>query len=369
MKRSAMKIMAIVVFALMMGNAKAVVVAMNADSATAVLTALENPALSREECLRIAAMPGNQGVIRKSREFGFDTNTQNFADALYASARGIAPKDSLARSYYFDIVKQKTPQIRALIRQINANPDNFQGAIQKRLAPFTPQGTDLPLQGYIVAAGDGGGYAFGGTDFYLNLGNMNDFLSARVTTAHELYHAIQGVFATSRGSFGDLPLLEGLSKTTQACLKTKQLFSNLYEEGSAVYVQGSGPSELDNGTSEIANRQKADLEDGIRYARANASLLEMSVISLNAPEAMPYDDVYRVDFFGHGFLYSTAYLMAKAIVDQDGPGGLSALLELPPEQFILRYTQLRAYGKGNDHPKLGSNTIQAARSLPKVCPR
>lgn len=162
MKRSAMKIMAIVVFALMMGNAKAVVVAMNADSATAVLTALENPALSREECLRIAAMPGNQGVIRKSREFGFDTNTQNFADALYASARGIAPKDSLARSYYFDIVKQKTPQIRALIRQINANPDNFQGAIQKRLAPFTPQGTDLPLQGYIVAAGDGGGYAFGG---------------------------------------------------------------------------------------------------------------------------------------------------------------------------------------------------------------
>jgi hypothetical protein len=52
--------------------------------------------------------------------------------------------------------------------------------------------------------------------------------------------------------------------------------------------------------------------------------------------------------------------MAKAIVEKDGPQGLAAFLKQPPYKFVLRYTQLPAYGRDKDHPKLGPNTIDAA---------
>ncbi len=176
---------------------------------------------------------------------------------------------------------------------------------------------------------------------------------------------MQGAFATSRGTMGDLPSLQGMSKTQQACIKTKQLFANVYEEGSATYVEDL--AQLQTSHSETAMRQSADLTDGIKHARWSASLLEMSVLSLNAPNAMDFDEVYGVDFFGHGILYNIGYVMAKGIADQDGSAGLAAFLKLPPEQFILRYTQLAAYGKDHDHPMLGPNTIQAARQTLKGC--
>ena len=44
----------------------ATTVTMNAESARGVLEAMQNPKLSHEDALKIAMMPGNQGVIRKA---------------------------------------------------------------------------------------------------------------------------------------------------------------------------------------------------------------------------------------------------------------------------------------------------------------
>jgi hypothetical protein len=82
---------------------------------------------------------------------------------------------------------------------------------------------------------------------------------------------------------------------------------------------------------------------------------------------MSYDDVYDVDFFGHGILYNVGYVMAKAITDAKGPQGLAAYLKLPPEQFVLDYTQLPLYGQDEAHPLLLPNTIAAAKRLAAGC--
>jgi hypothetical protein len=344
----------------------ATTVTINTESATAVLDALQNPQVTRDACLKIAAMPGNQGILRKTNEFKILATSEIFAEALYDAAHGIPVTDIEKRVYSFDMVKQKVPQLRALIHDIAANPDNFKRAIETRISLFTPRDADFHLEGYVVAGGDGGGYAFGGTDFYLNLGMVDELIVAKLVTTHELYHAVQGAYSKERGYTDIPPSLEKMPRAQQACIKTSHLFSSLYEEGSATYV--GDISLLEHATSAGGLRQKVDLEDGTKHVTWSVSLLEMSVLSLEAPDAMSLDDVYDVGFFGHGILYSAAYVMAKAIVDQDGPQGLAAYLKLPPYRFIQGYTKLAAYGKDKDHPLLGPNTIATTERLAKGCP-
>ncbi len=138
-----------------------IAVRMNTDSAKAVLEAMQNPALSHDEALKIARMRGNQGIIRKLNEFKIPATAESFADALYAAAHGEQVTDSTEKSFYFDTVKPKVPQLLELIKQIETNPQAFQTSIEQRIALFTPPNANIHLDGYIVAGGDGGGYAFG----------------------------------------------------------------------------------------------------------------------------------------------------------------------------------------------------------------
>jgi hypothetical protein len=77
--------------------------------------------------------------------------------------------------------------------------------------------------------------------------------------------------------------------------------------------------------------------------------------------------MYDVDFLGHGVVYNIAYVMAKAIVAQDGTQGLAMFLKVPTCKFVLRYTQLPSYAADKDHPRLGPHTIAAANRLAHGC--
>ncbi|MBB5057373.1 hypothetical protein HDF16_002058 [Granulicella aggregans] len=365
MIRRVVELIALLTLAMAVTPASATTVAVNTDSAKAVLEALQNPGLTHDASLKIAAMPGNQGIIRKLVEFKLAANTQGFADALYDCAHGVKATSSMEEAYSFDSVKPRIPQLKTLLKEIATNPAEFQGKIEKRIAMFAPAGTDLKLQGYVVAGGDGGGYTFGGTDFYLNLGMTDEYVVAIGVTTHELYHAVQGAFAKDRGAVEDLPSLDGMTPTQQSCVKSAQLLANLYEEGTAMYVEDI--SLLQSAHSELGQRMQTDARDGIRHVHASVSLLEMSVISLGSAEPMSFDDVYDVGFYGHGILYNVGYVMAKAIADQDGAQGLAAHLKLPSTQFLLHYTELPKYGKDKDHPTLGPNTVAAARRVIAGC--
>lgn len=340
-------------------------VTIDTESAKAVLDALQNSQVTHETCLAIAAMPGNQGMIRKTNEFKIASSNQLFAEALYDSAHGVPVIDLEHSIYDFETVKRKDSELRTLLHEISMNPEDFQKQVERRIARFTPKGVDLHLEGFVVTGGDAGGYAFGSTDFYLDLARVDEFVVAKSVTTHELYHAVQGAFAKDRGILGELPPPKAMPRAQQACLKTAHLFANLYEEGTATYV--ADVSLLDHVKSAGGLRQKADLTDGIQHFHWGASLLEMSVLSFEAKDAISYDDAYSVGFFGHGVLYSVAYVMAKAIADQEGPQGLTAYLKRPPYEFVLGYTKLAAYGKDKDHPVLGPNTISAAEQLANGC--
>lgn len=345
----------------MQPRASAASVTIHTEDAKATLLALENPSLSRDQALAIARMHGNEAVLQKLHEFKIPSTEKDFANALYSSAHGQAVTVPTETAIELDLVKPKIHQLLELLSEIQTRPQDFQGFIQERIAQFSPQNMTVRLDGYIVAAGDGGGYAFGGTDFFLNIGIVDDFVVARNTTTHELYHAVQGAFAAERrwkaGSSND--------SNHQSCASVARLFASMYEEGSATYVEDI--SQLAESHSAIAVRMKTDLDEGIRHARTSAALLDMSVVSLTAASPVPYDSVYEVGFLGHGTLYDIAYVMAKAIVAQDGPQGLTHLLTQPPYQFILHYTQLPEYGAGEDDPPLGANTIAAAKQLAAGC--
>ena len=364
MLRRIFKPIVIVCFLSVVLPASAITVTVNADAAKAVLQALQNPSLSYDDALKIAQLPGNQGIIRKENEFKVPVTSESFANALVSVAHGQKVTDPDQANFFFDIVKPKAPQLLELVRKIEANPETFQASIEKRIGLFTLPGSDIRLQGYIVAGGDGGGYAFGDTNFYLNLGFTDDIVLAKSATTHELYHAVQGAFAEQRGPAAE-PAGLTLSPVKQACASTARLFASLYEEGTATYVEDI--SLLPQSHSESATRKLADMTDGLRHIHDSATLLELSVIGLRSANAVPFDDVYDVGFLGHGVLYNIGYVMAKAIVENDGPQGLAAFLKQPPYKFVLRYTQLPAYGMNKDHPKLGLNTIDAANQLANRC--
>ena len=79
------------------GPAFALDVTLDTQSAKAVLKALKNSALTRSEALAVAALPGNQGLIRKAVSYKIAATTETFADALVASAHG-APLEAVGSS-------------------------------------------------------------------------------------------------------------------------------------------------------------------------------------------------------------------------------------------------------------------------------
>lgn len=348
-------------FATLLNAATATTVTIHVDDARATLLAMQNPSLSRAQALAIAQLHGNQAALRKLHEFKISSTTEDFANALYASAHDTKPTAETERAILLDLVKPKASALLALLQQIEANPQSFQQAIEARIALFTPANADIHLEGYVVAAGDGGGYSFGGTEFFLNIGFNDDLILARSTTTHELYHAVQGAFSKDR----EMKLDSLSSPASQRCANVEQLFANLYEEGTAMFVEDV--SLLPQSHSPAAARMQTDMDEGMAHIPTSDTLLEMSVISLNTVEPVPYDDLYDVGFLGHGVLYNIGYVMARAIVESDGPQGLAALLRKPPYNFVLRYTQLAAYGKDKDHPRLGPNTLDAATRLANAC--
>jgi hypothetical protein len=111
--------------------------------------------------------------------FRIAATPEAFANALYASAHGQKAGNAVEEDFFFDTVEPKAEQLQALIGQIEAHPQDFKEAIEKRIDMFAPPNARVPLHGYVVAGGDGGGYAFGGTDFYLNIGIVDELVVAR----------------------------------------------------------------------------------------------------------------------------------------------------------------------------------------------
>ncbi len=349
------------------GRALAMDVRLDTGSAKAVLSALSNPALSQSEALAVAMLPGNQGLIRKANSYQIAATTQTFADALLAAAHGAIIDTPTAANLGFDRLKPKAEGLAALIARIEAHPDAFQAWVVARVGMFAPPNSPVRIEGYLIVGGNSGGFAFGEPKFYLNLNYFNEFEPAKVVLAHELYHAVQAVYSVDSDDLwlkAESPSPAGRAHQ-HMCANLANLFSNLYQEGSASYV--GDPMLLDADTGPLAKKTRMELQAGLNAMGDHRTLLELSVVGLEAKQPVPYDDVYALGFYIPEPLYKIGYVMAKAIAVDEGPQSLAAFLNKPGYDFAEHYTELPRYGKDYDHPKLGPNTLDAIKLLASRC--
>ena len=349
------------------GSAQATAIAFDNASAKAVLNALRNPNLTRAEALAVAALPGNQGLVRKATSYHIAATTETFADALVASAHGRPAETDTAKGMAFDRLKPNLAVLTALIARIETHPAEFQAWVEQRVALFSPNGSTAKIEGYLIVGGQSGGFAFDQPKFYLNLNYFPEFDPARVVMAHELYHAVQAVYTVDSDDTWlkpESPTAEGKAHQ-QMCANLASLFANLYQEGSAEYV--GDPLLLNADTGPIAKRTRSDLEEGLNNLGRHRTLLELSVVGLEAPHPVPFDEVYNLGFFVPEPLYKVGYVMARAIASDEGAQALAAFVNKPGYRFARHYTDLPLYGKDHAHPKLGPNTIDAIKLLESGC--
>jgi hypothetical protein len=336
-------------------------------SALAVLDAISNPRLTEEEALSIARLPGNQGLIRKQASQGDTVSETDFAAALLAASRNREPQSEGAKAFGFTTLKARAARLRALLRRIETSRDDFEGWVVQRVSMFSPPLEEISLQGYLIVGGGSGGYAFGEKKFYLNLAYFDDYDVAKLVMAHELYHAVQAVTrASSERALDNLSTsATQTARETRECLHLCSLFASLYAEGSASLV--GDPLQIATNGGPKALRYRADFESNLRRVDASATLLELSVIGLQADAPPPFDDVYALGFYVPETLYALGYAMAKAIQQSGGDAALAKLATEPGHQFARAYAASNAYGVSRNFPKLGPNTLAALDRIQREC--
>jgi hypothetical protein len=352
---------------LLAGPARAMDIAFDDEAAKAVLQALQNPRLTRAEALQIAALPGNRGLVQKAVSYHVAATPEAFADALVAAAHGQPADSETARAMAFDRIKPNIGVLTALLARIETHPAQFRAWVEQRVARFSPEGAAIRIEGYLIVGGQSGGFSFDEPKFWLNLNYFSEFDPAKVVMAHELYHAVQAAYAVDK----DDTWLKPESPTAQGrahqhmCADLANLFASLYAEGSAEYV--GDPLLLEPDSGPIAKKTRTELEDGLNQLGAHRTLLELSVLGLQARNPVPFDAVYSLGFYVPEPLYKLGYVMAKAIATDEGDKALAAFLNQPGYRFAQHYMQLPDYGKDRAHVKLGPNTADAINLLASGC--
>ncbi len=340
-------------------------VTVDSASAQAVLSSLTEPKLTAQRAREVCEMPGNQGLVRKENSYGRKATTESCANALLAAAQDKTPDPAF--QFQFERIKPRAAELSALIQRIEHNPVAFQQWVTERVSQFSPKDSKVVIDGYLLVGGSSGGFAFGEPKFYLNLAYFDDFDVARVVMAHELYHAVQGAYAPApSGWWSKKDAMQGRDETlAQQCSTNYQLFSALYEEGTASYV--GDPVLLRNAEGSAAKKMFTEMQDGVAHFSNSVTLLELSVTGLNAPDPVPYDEVYAIGFYVPEIEYKLGYLMAKALATDKGNAALADLLTQPEYAFTLEYLALPKYGQDAAHPKLGPNTVAAVKRLGAGC--
>ena len=332
-------------------------------SARAVIEALKDPSLTYDRAAGIAKLEGNQGMIRKMRELHEAENEEQFARALVLAAHGQAADANTPEGHYdFLSVKRSAPVISLLLDQIEQGLEN---EVRAGIRPYAPKPDAISIQGFVVAGGDGGGYAFGGSDFYLNIAKNDDLPQIKQVLIHEAFHGVQGaVYNEDTEHWSNQNKAADLTRG-KFCSSAAELFMDMRNEGTAKFV---GSDEIiKDSKSATGQRLYGEFLYGYAHLRDSADLLEISIASLQAPTPVPFRKVYSVDFFGRGIVYDISSAMTKAIAEEDGPAGVAQVIQQPGYEFVLRYTRLTSYGKDDAHPRLGENTVHAAQVLHDRC--
>ncbi|RYD51569.1 MAG: hypothetical protein EOP60_10735 [Sphingomonadales bacterium] len=334
-------------------GAQGLSVKLDADAARAVLAAVRNPALTREQALAIARLPGNQGLIRKVKSYNQPADEARLADALLTAAQGRTSETG--GEYKFAEVRDNADKIAPVVEAL-ADPASLSG-VQARIALFTPARVAGRATGYLIVGGPSGGFAFGEPEFYLNIARYPVPSLARIIMGHELFHGVQGLAlglkpqgAAAAACLAKMPEAENLGR----------LFGSLRDEGMASYVGDVLALPVDD----LAAKPERDrAQRRVNMVGSSITLLGLSTYALTSGSGIAYDDIYALGFYGDEILYSLGYVMVRAIAAEQGNAGVADLIDQPGAVLVARYLSLAGYGKSKAVPALDPVTVTWARRL------
>lgn len=336
---------------------KGITVTVDSSATKAVIGAVINPALTMAEALRIAALPGNQGLIRKARSYGRPGTDALFAEALVAAAR----RDDAAADpgkFYFGRVRDHVAQIQATLAKLEDPATRLLAGVNARIAAFTPAGLGGHVNGYLIVGGTSGGFAFGEPEFFLNLDKFSSAALAATIMQHELFHAVQGIARTAQPvSAASTACLAKIPQSAELTL----LFESLENEGSASLV--GDVAGMPGGIDAASDEEGKKARRSVNMVGRSITLLELSAHGLRTGAQVSYDKIYELGFYGDEVLYALGYVMARAIADEEGKGALAGLTGRPGALFVQRYRSLKSYGKSDTVPALYPATLQSADQL------
>lgn len=317
----------------------------------AVLKAVTNPALTRDEAMAVARLPGNEGIIAKIRSYHITADEGTLADALVAAAEGkIAPPEDV---YQFIGVRDNAERIAHTLEQLDDPSLHLIDQVKVRIARFTPTQVHGRVSGYLIAGGPAGGFSFGKPEFFLNLARYPSPLIAQTILEHELYHGLQG-----------LARVDSPQNKVKACLAKlsggahlAEFLIDLYDEGTATYV--GDVLSLPIGDDPITEEQRKHLESNIAMLKRSATILDLSVHGIVSSK-INFEQIYALGFYGDEFLYALGYIMTKAIDAERGSQAVADLMGAPASGFITTYVALARYGS-NKEPRLGDETVAWAK--------
>ncbi|RYY42574.1 MAG: hypothetical protein EOP59_09700 [Sphingomonadales bacterium] len=334
-------------------QAQSLTVKVDAEAARAVLAAVRNPALTQEQALAVARLPGNQGLIRKVKSYNRPADESRLAEALLAAAQNRASAEDA--NYKFAAVRDAADKIAPVVEAL-ADPASLIG-VQARIALFTPARVTGHAAGYLIVGGPAGGFAFGEPEFYLNIARFPAASLARVIMAHELFHGVQGLAmglkppsAAAKACLARIPEAENLGN----------LFASLQQEGMASWVGDVLALPADDADAKAA-RDKA--QRGMDLVGRSITLLGLSTHALASGSTISYDDIYGLGFYGDEILYSLGYVMVRAIAKEHGNAAVAELIDQPGAAMVMRYVSLASYGKDKDTPALDPETVTWAKRL------
>lgn len=214
--------------------------------------------------------------------------------------------------------------------------------VRQRLEPYLPPGFAQRVEVFFLFGGRASGFAFGGDDVYVNLAKFADATSDEIaaTVTHEVFHAVQSVVMPK------FPSLAGGREATAAAgnAAVTAFLHNLAQEGSAELFSHVGPEGLDSPYARDIARKN---ERNAKRIAGIVTMFESLAFRLHAVpprDATEYDQIYGLMFYESfdATAYQLGWVMARAIVERDGPPGLTRLLAAGPKAFVLRYQELAA---------------------------
>jgi hypothetical protein len=339
-------------------HAQGVTASIDLGAATAVVEALSNPRLTMDDALKVARLPGNQGLTRKARSYGRTATDELFAKALVAAAQQDA-KAVDTSGFQFGTVRGKTAQTKRAIAAFRDPKLSLVDKVKARIALFTPANVSGTVTGYVVAGGTSGGFAFGEPQFYLNIDRYPSAALASTIMSHELFHAVQALAQSQAKVSPDaVKCIAAMPNASDVA----SFFDSLSAEGTASYV-GDVLALPSPGVDEPAAKERARFARNVGMVGRSITQLELSIHGLTTGAAVSPDEIYELGFYGDEAMYALGYVMARAIAKEEGNAAIGALIGQSGAAIVNRYVHLRGYAKSEDMPELKPHTIDWAAKL------